>query len=111
MVNTTKNATLADRATLASSPWRRMVGLLGRDRMEEGEALVLRPCSAVHTCFMRFPIDVVFLDKHGRVVRLYPEMVPFRFSPPVFGASSAVELPAGAIRRSGTELEDHVDLG
>ena len=111
VVNTTRNVTLADRANLASGPWRRMVGLLGRDHLAEGEGLILRPCSGVHTCFMRFPIDVAFLDKRGRVVRLYPNMVPFRFSPPVFGAHSVVELPAGTIHRTGTEREDYLVFG
>lgn len=110
VLNATRGLVLADRAQLASNPWRRMVGLLGRDRLEDGEGLALSHCNAVHTCFMRFPIDVIFLDKQGRVVRLFPRMVPFRFSPPVFGAHSAVELPAGTIARSGTEVEDCVEM-
>jgi len=110
VVNATRNLVLAERAELASGPWQRMVGLLGRDRLEEGEGLILQSCNAIHTCFMRFAIDVIFLDKQGRVVRLFPEMVPFRFSPLVFRAHSAVELPAGTIARSGTEVEDHLVL-
>lgn len=110
VANTTRNVILAERATVAANPWRRMVGLLGREHLSEGEGLILRPCSSVHTCFMRFPIDVIFLDQQGRVVRLFPRMVPFRFSPLVFRAHSAVELPAGTIARSGTEVEDCVEM-
>ncbi len=111
VINMSKNALLADEALLASTTLRRMVGLLGRKSLREGEGLIIRPCNSIHTWFMRFPIDVIFLDKRGRVIKLLPEVPAFRFSPLVWKSKMVVELPAGTINRSGTEVEDHVAFG
>ncbi|MFA6031017.1 MAG: DUF192 domain-containing protein [Elusimicrobiota bacterium] len=73
----------------------RLVGLLGRSALGRGEGLWLVPCSQVHMFFMRFPIDVVFLDAKGRVLQVVRELRPWRVSPWVRGAHSALELPAG----------------
>ncbi|MCL5058868.1 MAG: DUF192 domain-containing protein [Actinobacteria bacterium] len=66
--------------------------------MADGSALVLRPCRSVHTFFMRFNIDSVFLDRRGMVVYLIKDMPPFRISPVVRKASLVVELPGGTVR-------------
>ena len=75
----------------------RCVGLLGRDGLPEGEALWLSPCSQVHTFFMRFPIDVLFLDRHGRALRLCENMGPWRVSPWVWKAAGCLEMTAGSL--------------
>lgn len=93
-------ATLAA-AELADTPWRRTVGLLGRSGLAGGEALVLDPCYSVHTWFMRFPIDVVFIDTEGEVVRVRDRVAPFRF---VWGgrrARATIELASGEACRAG----------
>ncbi|MDB4897542.1 MAG: hypothetical protein JWN15_3804 [Firmicutes bacterium] len=74
----------------------RLRGLMFRQGLGIGEGLVIEPCKAVHTHFMRFPIDVVFLDAEWRVVLVLPAMAPWRFSPQVGGARSVLELAAGA---------------
>jgi len=78
-----------------------MKGLLGRDGLGRDEALILPNCNSVHTWFMRFPIDVVFVDRQWRVVALVPQMAPWRVSPLVWGAAAVVELAAGTIQRAG----------
>ena len=93
-------ATVA-RAAVADSPLRRMRGLLGRDRFDEGDGLVIDPCSSIHTCFMRFAIDVLFLDRDGRIVRAVERLTPFRFVSGGWKARRTIELPAGTIRRAG----------
>ena len=80
----------------ADRPLSRARGLLGRSGLAPGEGLWLAPCRQVHTCFMRFAIDVVFLDHGNQVLRLCRELAPWRFSPWVGGAVSALELAAGA---------------
>ena len=88
---------LADELLLALSPWRRTRGLLARPPLGSGEAMLLRPCRAIHTCFMGFPIDVLFLTARGEIGAIIEQMVPWRFSPYIAGAVAVLELPAGAL--------------
>jgi uncharacterized membrane protein (UPF0127 family) len=96
------------RCTVAKTPLRRMKGLLGRSGLADDEGLLLQPAGAVHTWFMRFPIDVVFLDKQLRVVRVAEDVRPWRFAS-AKGAKRVLELPAGAAAgrclRAGDKLE------
>ena len=77
-----------------------MRGLLGRSGLEEGEGLFLKPCGSVHTLFMRFPIDVVFLDRNLSVVAVRPELAPWRTGG-ARGAKVTLELAAGEAARLG----------
>lgn len=104
--NITRGETLADQGRIASNPFARMKGLLGTKTLPNGEGLLIRPCQSVHTFFMAYPIDVLFLDKELRVVHMRETMVPNRISRHVFKARSVVELPAGTIGRTGTQLGD-----
>ncbi|WP_003541779.1 DUF192 domain-containing protein [Desulfotomaculum nigrificans] len=106
IINQTKNELLADQTLLANTFLARLKGLLGRRELSRGEALALYPCSSVHTCFMKFAIDVIFLDPAGRVIYLQENLIPWRCSPFVKGAVTVVELPAGSIRDSRTMVGD-----
>lgn len=75
--------------------WARAVGLMGRRDLPVGEGLWLDPCDAIHTCFMRFPLDVVYLDDQHRVVRVALTVRPWRMSVGGAGASSVIEVRAG----------------
>ena len=90
-------------AALADRPWTGMLGLLGRSRFEPGDGLVLEPCDTIHTWFMRFPIDVLFVDREGLVVRAVETLAPFRFASGPPGARMTIELPAGTLRRAGVD--------
>lgn len=85
------------RAEVAENPWTRSVGLLGRKGLAESRGLWIRPCSSIHTLFMRFAIDVLYLDRQRRVVKVVRRLPPFRFSLGGRGAHSVIELPAGAL--------------
>ena len=111
LVNETRGAVLAERAALALTVRERMKGLLGRDALVDGEALVIRPCTSIHTFFMRFPIDVLFLDRDGRVLRAIPAMKPWRLTRIYPRAACVAELPAGVLQRTGTSEGDVVRLG
>ncbi len=106
--NTTRGTELADKARHASSYWSRLVGLLGRSSLAPGEALLIEPCSSIHTAFMRFAIDVVYLDKSGQVAKVVPALKPFRASGMVRGAHSVIELPSGTIASTGTVVGDQI---
>lgn len=106
--NLTRQLVLADRGELAANPWRRLKGLLGRDGLEAGQALLIKPCQGVHTWFMRFPIDVLHVDRQGVVLRVLEALPPNQLGPLVWQSAYVVELPAGASRRSGTRPGDRL---
>lgn len=110
IINRTRGVALAREARIAGSWWSRLRGLLGKKGLKPGQGLVLAPCNAIHTCFMRFTIDVVFINDYGRVLEIYHTMAPFRFSARVKGAARVVELPAGILRQSDTRVGDVLAL-
>ena len=85
---------VCERCVLADTALARMRGLLGRTSLPSGEGMLLRPTSSVHTAFMRFAIDVVFLDKGNEVVKVAAEIRPWRAAA-CRGARAVLELPAG----------------
>ena len=92
----------------ADDPASRNKGLLGRESMGPDEGLWIVPCPMIHTFFMKFPIDVVFLDSDLTVRRVIENLPPWRLSPWVFSASSVLELQGGVLRGSvsvGDKLE------
>jgi uncharacterized membrane protein (UPF0127 family) len=95
------------RCRIAKDPWTRMRGLLGRKRLDDGEGILLRPASSVHTWFMLFPIDVVFLDRDLAVLRVVPRLAPWRAA---FGrgAASVLELAAGECAARGIGVGDRL---
>jgi uncharacterized membrane protein (UPF0127 family) len=88
---------LVSRLEVADTAWKRAVGLLGRRSLAANTGLWLEPCNGVHTLAMRFPIDVLFLDREGRAIRLVESLRPWRFCGPVRGGRVVVELPAGTL--------------
>jgi uncharacterized membrane protein (UPF0127 family) len=86
-------------AEVADTHWKRLRGLLGRRRLAQGEGMWFKPCKSVHTFFMAFPIDVVYLTKEDVVAKVEPRLRPFSLSWGGPGAHTAVELPAGTIDR------------
>lgn len=91
---------MCGRCSMADTAIRRMKGLLGRRSLASGEGLLLSPAGSVHTAFMRFPIDVVFLDRELKVVKTSPHLRPWRASAAA-GAKAVLELPAGECERRG----------
>ena len=87
-----------------------MQGLLGRDGLEAGAGLVLRPCNLIHTWFMRFPIDVLFADRQGYIVGVHHTVTPFRFAWGGWRACLTVELPAGALQHADVTVGQRVRL-
>jgi uncharacterized membrane protein (UPF0127 family) len=90
---------------LATTRVERRRGLLGRDGIDPGSALVLAPCCSIHTAFMRFAIDVIFVDGDGRVVRVANRVVPWRIVI-ASGAYAAIELAAGSVASQSVALDD-----
>jgi uncharacterized membrane protein (UPF0127 family) len=94
---------------LADTRRTRRKGLLGRESFEPSSALILLPCFSVHTAFMKFPIDVVFIDREGVVVRMVPDLAPWRVAA-TWRAHAVVEFGAGALRARDIRVGDRLYL-
>ncbi len=70
IINKTKNTILAEEAYIADTVFSRVKGLLGKQSLDEGSALIIKPCNSIHTFFMRFPIDVFFVDRNNKIVKI-----------------------------------------
>jgi len=110
IINRTRGTILADKAENACNFTARLVGLLDRASMKPGEALILTPSNAIHSFFMRFSFDALFLNKNNEVVALIPVFKPFRLSPIFFAAVTTIELPCGSISSSKTEVNDKIEI-
>ena len=107
VTNSTRGVTVAACAEVASSPWSRFWGLMGRRDLAPGGGLLITPCSSIHMFFMRFPIDVIFLDRNDTVVKIVHAIKPWRTALGG-GARKALELPAGTAAATGTERGDRM---
>ena len=110
IIDETRGTVVAQDVRLADGIWSRFWGLMGRRALPNDAGLLLKPTSSIHTAFMRFPIDIVFLDRSLQVVKVVPEMKPFRVSVASGGAHSALELNAGAAAKAGVEPGDQLSL-
>lgn len=108
--NFTRGTVLAGRVKTASSFAKRLVGLIGTADFPSGMGLLLVPCSSIHTWFMKYPIDVLFLDRNDRVLEAVQSVPPFRLGPVVRGAAKVLELPAGVIVAAGTQTGDLIEF-
>ena len=106
-INITKGVALASELEVATSLAARTKGLLGRDGLRSEQGMLIDPCSSIHMWFMRFPIDVVFLDKKNRVVGLRRNIKPWGMAWSWRGAKT-IELPVGVIASTRTQLGDIV---
>jgi uncharacterized protein len=108
-VNVTRGTVLASQLELAGTGKTRNKGLLGREGLLPGEGLWIVPCESVHTFFMRFAIDLVYLDRKHQVRKVRNSVGPWRLSA-CFRAHSVLELPTGTIRQTQTQRGDKVDI-
>src|SRR5579871_4492918 len=114
-INQTRGAVVCARLEAAGGLAGKSRGLLGRDHLHDDAGMLfeagrLEPFMWMHMFFMRFPIDIVFLDRANRVLRISHELRPWRVSPLVWGARRALELASGAARRRGIEPGDLIAI-
>jgi uncharacterized membrane protein (UPF0127 family) len=105
LVNTRTNEAIASEVTLALTRASRRQGLLQHESLDVEAALVLSPCWAIHTMFMRFAIDVIFVDTNGTAIRIVRELAPWRIAA-AYGAQSTIELAAGSLRVRDVQIGD-----
>jgi uncharacterized protein len=78
--------------------------------LRAGEGLIIDPCSSIHTFWMRFPLDILYMDRDHTVIRADERMKPWRIGPIFTGSKWVIELPPGTIERSGTMAGDKIEL-
>ena len=110
VINATRKTWLATKVRKADNFLTRLVGLLKRTNLGPEEALWLMPSKGIHTIGMKFPIDVVFLNRGNTVVGLVQGMAPCRLSSIHFSSYSVLELPTGTIKKSRTEVGDQFEI-
>jgi hypothetical protein len=108
ITNETKTTTIATAAQKASNFLTRGRGLMMAPPLPEGGGLVLDPCGSIHMFFMRYPLDILFLNKEGTVLFLYKGIKPWRVGRIVRGSKMAIELPEGTIDATKTEIGDRI---
>ena len=104
--NRTRKTLLGFDVRLVPGWWGRLRGYIGHSEPSPGEGILLIPCDGVHTFWMKFDLDVVFLDHHGMVLEVIRSLRPWKWTRRVKGARSVLEMPAGMIDRSGTQVGD-----
>ncbi len=109
--NVTKNKVVVENLQMATNPWTRFWGLMGKPGMPEGvDGLWIEPCADIHSFFLRFEFDAVFLNKEGEVLHLMERMKPWRISKFVKGGRVVLEMDGGQIARLGIQLGDILQI-
>ncbi len=108
--NETRSTVVADKIQKADNYFTRLVGLLPKKGLNEGEGLWIDPCKDIHSIGMRFVFDAVFLDKELRVVHLIEKMKPLRVSPIIKTAKSVLELRGGTIAETQIQVGDQLSF-
>ncbi len=108
VANLTRGTVLGSEIRIADTAMSRLVGLLGHSGLAPGDGLLIAPSSGVHTFGMRFPIDVVALDRDYCVRGVWEGLGPFRIAALGFKTHKVLELPVGAIRESHTQVNDQL---
>lgn len=108
VINQTREVPLITQGRLANTFWLRLRGLLGAAPLQPGEGLILAGEKSIHTLFMGFPIDVVYIDKDCKVIRLDINMVPYRLGAFVAQSAYVLEMPVGTIAQTATKVGDQL---
>lgn len=110
LINKKNEKILADNIKIANNPFSRMKGLLGKQKLNSGEGLHIMPCNSIHSCFMKFRFDAIFLNKKNEVVAFIENMPAWKFSKIYFSAYSVVELSSGIIKETETNIGDVLEF-
>lgn len=110
IANTSRNTVIGASIDVAETASQKVKGLLGRDGLDEGCGLLFKGAGSLHTLFMRFPIDIIYTDKQGKVVKTAHAVRPFKLVAAPLRCDCAIELPAGAIAASNTKVGDQLSF-
>jgi uncharacterized membrane protein (UPF0127 family) len=108
VLNQSRQLPLIRQGRLANTFWSRLRGLLGTAPLQKEEGLILVGEKSIHTFFMSFPIDVIYVDKRFKVIRIDANMVPYRLGPFVAQSAYVLEMPVGTIAATATQAGDQL---
>lgn len=106
LYNSTQNSEICHDIKVAENFFSRTVGLISKKSLDEGEGLIINPCCSIHTFFMRFAIDVLFIGENNKIIALYENVKPWRILPIHPGSYYVVELPAYTISKKNIKKSD-----
>jgi uncharacterized membrane protein (UPF0127 family) len=109
--NAVNSQVLFENLIRAETIMARTIGLMGKKSLPPEEAWWFTQCKAIHTCFMRIPIDCVFVDSNGKILKIYHEIKPWRAAGPVWKATDAIEMAAGAAKFKNLNVGDIIECG
>ena len=110
IINLSKGTVLADNAKMADNSFLRLKGLLGESGLGADCGLILKPCSSIHTFFMRFAIDAAFVDRQNRIIKIYSQLKPWRLSAIFPNSHFCLELPSGTFSATQTQAGDQIQI-
>lgn len=110
VVNQTKHQSLGEKIREAETFFQRALGLLGNKRLNKGEGLYIPNCRSIHTFFMRFPIDVIFIDKNNGIVKVISNLMPFRLGFGPFNTAGVLEFSAGTLNDNHCHTGDIISF-
>lgn len=110
LLNSSKNLILVNNLEKAESLYSRLKGLLGRPSLSSDSALWIDQCTSIHTFFMQFSIDVVFIDHSFKVKKIANDVRPWRVVGPVWGAKSVIEFAKGTVAQRQVEVGDQLNV-
>lgn len=111
LTNKTKNKTLATHLDVASNFSTRAKGLLGKDNLPQGHALLIKNCSSIHTFFMKFDLDVIFVDRNLKVTSIHTNIPAWRLVIPRWGSKDVIEMASGQLSSAIVETGDELYVG
>jgi uncharacterized membrane protein (UPF0127 family) len=109
-VNVTTGEVISDKVRIAQDFKSRSIGLLDRHSISGNEALLIKPCTSIHTFFMKFPIDVLFLSKEGNIVKIAHSLKPWRLSGCLLGCFMVLELPPGKVAKTTIKIGNSIEI-
>ena len=109
-LNLTTKQKVATHLMIATTVFSRMKGLLGKNSLNQGEGLLIKPCKGVHTFGMKFPIDVIILDNDNVVIAVSKEVSPNRLTPVYRHAAAVIEVPAGTLEATTTTVGNQLEI-
>ncbi|MFN8577842.1 MAG: DUF192 domain-containing protein [Candidatus Sericytochromatia bacterium] len=110
IANSKNNEILGDKIIYANTPYRRFIGLMGKKEINEGQGVFLTPCNSIHMMFMKFPIDIIFLDRKNKIIHITENIQPWKISKIVFMAQSVLELPVGSVSKTDSKVGDKLTI-
>lgn len=110
LINTSSGQVIGDKIVYANGIYKRFIGLMGKKNLEKNEGIFLTPCNSIHMMFMKFPIDIIFLDRKNKIIHITENIQPWKISKVIFKAQSVLEVPIGTVKETKSKIGDSLSI-